>query len=186
MTNFARQKQNGFTLIELLVTLSIVVLLTAAGLPYFRNFEKMRNLDEAAQLVRNGIMEAKNYGLAPRESKQAGLDRYTIAFDAGLVKNSFKIYEGTQNLPSSESNLVSTIALPANVEVSDVQPIISGINVLNIQFSIAEQGKISVQPAECLADNSANIVLHHITLSKFIKITVNCITGSVEIGTPYD
>lgn|GEM_PF-5329193 len=61
-----RQTNQGFTLIELLVSLSIIALLIGTGIPAFRRFGRVQQLDLAADQVKAAILNARSLALNPR------------------------------------------------------------------------------------------------------------------------
>lgn len=166
--------KNGFTLIELLVTVSIIMLMLAIGLPYFRDFEKRGQLDEAAQIVKDGILEAKALSLAPAQGKQEGADAYAVSFTAN--QDEFEISECKPALGGTDCTYNSkTKNLPAGVEISSV----TGDSAI-IAFSITEPEKIFLVSG---SGNWITITLTHTLMSSSEEreIMINTQTGLVEI-----
>lgn len=71
---FVPIRDKGMTLIELLVSIGIVVLLLVIGVPAYRHYSYVNDLNQAAQDVKNAILETQSYALAPEENKPQEVD----------------------------------------------------------------------------------------------------------------
>ncbi len=153
--------QQGFTLLELLVTASIVTLLIGSGVPAFRRFGRVSELDLAAAQAKSAILETRSLALNPRADKPADALSYSISFSAG--SNAFQEYE-----KSTPQTVVSSGQLPSNVTVS--QPV-------EIVFGIAMQGSIT--------SPTTNPIIIQLTHSQLPGVTrtlsVNTETAAVSI-----
>jgi prepilin-type N-terminal cleavage/methylation domain-containing protein len=125
-------RRQGFTLIELLVSTSIIVLMLAMSLPSFITFQRRQNLTNAADQVRDAILETNNYALAPRGSgsegeKDPGADQYRILFLPGetyqIEEQRYDAANPTlidwQSLKTSKlSNRLKFCDLPAEIQAT--------------------------------------------------------------------
>ena len=72
------RKKNGFTLIEMIVVISILAIMVAVSIPAYRSYGRRNELRNAAQQVRQALVEAQNMALAPK----AGVKGYGVHFQA--------------------------------------------------------------------------------------------------------
>lgn len=91
----------GFTLIELIISTAVILMVLAVTLPAFSAFQRKQNLITASQLVRDAILDAQNYALAPRNEKINGADYYRVVLLPDLAGDSagFQLEEQTYNDP---------------------------------------------------------------------------------------
>ena len=168
----------GFTLIELLVTTSIVVLLLGTGMPAFRQFGRVQQLNLGADQVKSTLLNARGYALNPRaeEGTLSGCksSNYTIAF----TDKTYQIWEGTAGSVNSSglSCLVSNASgqLPSSIHFSTIPDPIS---------FIIGSGRVA---SACPANGLIPVVVYHDQIGKTTTrtISVNCETGAVSITNP--
>ena len=171
--------QKGFTLLELLVSVSIITLLIGTGIPAFRHFGRVSQLDQAADQVKGAILDARAYALGPRAEKGAAADWYQISFDQVAEK---------YTLSETASTTLSTTSLPPFIQISSATS--------PIGFSISGQGAV-VNPSDldttvtppkprpfATAVGNPTVVLINSQLGSATKrtISVNRQTGAVSIA----
>jgi len=183
----------GMSLVELLVTMAIIVLLLAVGVPAYRQYGNSNDLEQAAQDVKNALLETKNMALAPASDKPqfvkiGGEDRPANSYLALVTRNSNKIdiyvtsTEPTPtgticNIPDSTDAIVKTVTLPASVEFSWSSAGGQGnFRDKTLQYLITEQGKL----ADCSA-NSTTLDIKSTKIGKSKIIKINAETGQVSI-----
>jgi len=122
----------AFTLIEILVTIGIIALLLAAAIPSFNKYSRSNEFYQVAQTLKSAIETTKNYALAPRAEKKAGVDIYGILIEKTSDGFQYTIYEGDPSVVIENKKFTS-----------DNLNILSPVgNKVDIQFSISEKAKI--------------------------------------------
>lgn len=185
----------GFTLIEVVVSTGIIVMMLAIGLPAYAQFQKHQNVTLAAEGVRDAILEAYNYSLAPRAAdsdttgKPAGADYYRILFLDTASPQQYVIQEsasGAGVLPkaSSWTDLRKTV-LPAGVRYcANFIPTTLPGNQTGIVYSISKGGAIVDATTGKETYQPLVIRLQHVALPEETRvISVKPETGQVSITT---
>ena len=168
---FLRRNAAGFTLIELLVSLSILALLIGAGIPSFRRFGRVQQLDLAADQVKSAILDTRALALNPRaelntaaagscaDSTQDALaHHYTIQFTVG--SSTYTTLEG--------SCVIRTGTLPDDIAVP-VAP-------ASISFTIGD-ASLAAPATDPIAVTLTNAQVSNVSR----LVTVNRSTGAVSI-----
>lgn len=185
-------RRSGFTLFELIISTGVIVVMLAVSLPAFLSFQRRQELLTAAHQIRDGLLEAHNYALAPRgsetsssEDKPAGADLYRVIFIKANSNASYYIEEQTnQDITSPMWWLVKQVVLPRSVSYcayhndlmsTSLSPSPADRNK-GVMYSIKELGRI-ISPA----DLSQPIVLHQKSGREQATITVNRATGRIDI-----
>ena len=161
----------GFTLLELLVSISIITLLIGTGIPAFRHFGRVSQLDQAADQVKGAILDTRAYALGPRAEKPAEIDWYQIVFDQ--VAQSYSLSEGSVTV-------VSTATLPPFIQITSATS--------PIGFSVSGQGGV-VNPPVAPATSQVKVLTDPVVVLRNSQlaattartITVNRQTGAVSI-----
>lgn len=78
--------KKSFTLIELLVTVSIIILLAAAGGMAFKTQQDRANLDTAVTKLKDAILETQNYAFAP---ERGDVDGYVFVLNTGSNQQTY-------------------------------------------------------------------------------------------------
>ncbi|MCL5795050.1 MAG: prepilin-type N-terminal cleavage/methylation domain-containing protein [Patescibacteria group bacterium] len=165
----------GMTLIELVVTIGIVMLLLLAGIPSYNHFANVNNLNQAADDVKSAILDTQSLALSPQENLNEAVpdqyDGYIIEFSN--TSPEYYIYQVKINSDPLVKNSmpVKVFSLPTGINFGNSQ---------NIQFSIANQGKI----VACSETKRVAIVSDKLTLDNTKNINVNCATGQITTNTP--
>lgn len=174
--------QRGVTLIELLVTIAIIILLLAGGVPAYRQYGYVNDLNQAAQDVKNAILETQSFALAPPGDTSAGFKAsdFTIYFssiDSGLFKkNHYYIFPS--NTPSLGPILKEYI-LPNGIHFD--------LMIGRFAYSIEQRGKIIDPiivdtPGQQLDTGSVmTLLIISDKISQTKTITVNRETGQITI-----
>ncbi len=196
---FIRSRRTAFTLIELLVTTGIIVLMLSITMPAFLNFQKEQNLQLAAQGVRDSILEAQNYALAPRSGegnngKPAGANFYRFVIDTGALTYSVQEQSLTTGITAPRDYLSATWGsiLKSTRFVKGVE-LCSGstdsrliddprFTSNGIVYSITDSGKI-VGPD---TKGTFRIVIKQLGVADHKSIEVQGETGRVEIKDTTD
>ena len=121
----------GFTLIELMVSVSVIVMMLAVTLPAFGTFQRNQSIKNAAETIREAILETNNYALAPRsgktadESKPADGNYYRIIFTLANADKNQPIYNNkstyqidesaTSDLAGPQWHTIKIATLPDNI-----------------------------------------------------------------------
>ena len=134
--------RSGFTLLELIVTFSILTLLIGTGIPAFRRFGRVAQLDLAADQVKGAILETRALALNPRADKDSAsangsclqstdqrpqVKSYAIQFNAATA--TYQQLEGSCPLGPA-------VSLPPLIQV------VPGPTAPLIAFSISCQGVV--------------------------------------------
>ena len=159
--------KKAFTLIEALVVVGILIILLIMSIPAYRSYSKRNELRNAAEKIRQAIIEAQNMALAPKDSGeqlQYGSKSKNI-INSNQYSNQFIVYK---KIGSVETEL-KTYSLPSNVE-----------------WANSSNWDVSFTPP--YAKSSCNKVLE-ISLklknsSETISINLNCKTGQINITSP--
>ncbi len=188
-------KIKAVSLIEILVVLGIMVLFLAIAIPAYGVFERRNALNLNTQKVKDSILEAKNYALAPRTEKPDTVNNYLIYFAPDGDMNKYEIGEGDPNNPQDPKNysVIVTRDLPSNITFS---------NRCWIKFSVSGQGgipAIATNPNQCTPANSGaccynanrsdsgisgnvlTIPVQHTENQEYKYIKINLSTGETRI-----
>lgn len=177
-------RRSGFTLIELVISTGIIMLVVASTLPAFLQFQAKQNLVSAAQSVRDMILEAQNYALAPRPEKPVGGDLYRIVFLTSDPPG-YQIDEYNPTTPDSPWDTVKIGGLPSGISFCSFShdELFSGsrrrdVDVnKGIQYSISQLGKIEAP----ILTVPLEVVIRHKSLAEQERITVGSQTGRVDV-----
>lgn len=200
--------KSGMSLIELLVTMAIIMLLLVVGVPGYRNYSYSNDLDQAAQDVKNAILETKNMALAPAADKLSTtsvweclswgggwFSHFCVAYgDVSHSADSYMVGIYSQN---SSADMGRMIISYASSEITETSPnansiikdfkLPSSVNFQQwwgIKFSIADQGKITFASAGGPDGDDVVLEIKNTKLSSnnARTITINKITGQVSIS----
>lgn len=195
-------RRTGFTLIEVIASVGIIVMMLAISLPAFLEFQKRQNLNLAAESIRDAILEAYNYSLAPRAAdgtgigKQAGTDFYRISFDVASPQRYFveeQTHSGNGAPPTTPSTAqwdmkLRTAQLPVGVTYCSFSPLTLSATDAGIVYSISKGGRIVGGDGKELYSNNPvisgalEIVLQHKALAgEGQKIRILPETGQISI-----
>ena len=161
------QLLQGFTLIELVVSVSIITLLIGGGIPAFRHFGRVQQLDQAADQVKGAILDTRAYALGPRSEKPSTVDWYKISFDQ--VAESYTLSEGSTAIGNATS-------LPPFIQI------VSATNPIG--YSVSGQGKVikpGPPPVAFVSDPVIILRNSQLDATTIRTITVNRQTGAVNI-----
>lgn len=147
--------KKGLTLIELVVSISIIIMLTAFGIPAFSRFGTERELIQAAELVAGTIREAQAMALAP----QGGHSSYLAEF----VSPS-RITVRAKSTDGSKIVLKET----------SLQPKITFATPSTWTFNVNDQGRLEF-------NQDRSLTLAHSKLNTTKTITGHGATGLIEI-----
>lgn len=137
--------QVGATLIELLVVVAIVLILSGLGLVNYRDVQAKNELRDAAEQIRNAIMETHVLALGPRASGPAGITDYLIEFQPSGQSNIYQIYERSGQPPTDEVMPGRIYRLMPDISFNSfVNWLTSGNKKLT--FTVNQQGAIIEQP----------------------------------------
>lgn len=138
--------QTGATLIELLVVVAIILILSSLGLVNYRDVQAKNELRDAAEQIRNAILETHVLALGPRASGPAGITDYLMEFQPGGQSNIYQIYERSGQPPIDQ-------VIPGRVY--KLMPDIAFNNFVNwpasptrklLTFNVNQQGAIQEKP----------------------------------------
>jgi prepilin-type N-terminal cleavage/methylation domain-containing protein len=193
-------RRTGFTLIEVIVSVGIIVMMLAISLPAFLEFQKRQNLSLAAESIRDAMLEAYNYSLAPRAAdgtslgKQAGTDLYRISFSLATPQQYFveeQTFNGSGTPPNAPSTAqwamkLRSALLPAGVVYCSFTPSTLSAADAGIAYSISKGGRIVDAAGKELYSSSLTgpleVVLRHKALPNEVqKIQVLPETGQISI-----
>lgn len=170
----------GLTLIELIITLSIIVLLLGAGIPAYRHYSYVNDLAQAAQDVKNAILETQSFALAPEADKNPIVsisgadypaDSYLVNFP--LNGTEYSIYLASSVKPGEyPTNPIKSYFLPRGISFSNGEV---------IQYSIENQAKISYFTPSTIDGDETSIILISNKLTDQKTIEVNKETGQISI-----
>ncbi|MFY9484139.1 MAG: prepilin-type N-terminal cleavage/methylation domain-containing protein [Patescibacteria group bacterium] len=111
-------RSKAFTLVELMVTVGIVVLVASLALPNLADFKKQQSLKRTVLELRNKLLEAQTFSLAPRRD-DADLLGYAFGFlpatgKYGIAKVSSRPRSTITNL-TDDPQLIEVSNLPSGV-----------------------------------------------------------------------
>lgn len=191
----------GYTIIELLVSTGIIILMLAISLPGFNNFQRQQQLKMAAEQVRDVIIEAQHYALAPRSAQDTGVGKPSGAdfYRTTFIRNNNR-YEISEQSPDASGQLTSDadIALFGTLIKSGQLPngvtfckfsdprLVVGLNETTgsipskgLIFAISKSGRL-VKPSQI---GQYRIVLAHQGIRDLRKsVEVQAETGRVTIN----
>lgn len=189
-------KHVGFTLIEVVVSTAIIAVMLAIGLPAYAQFQKHQNLTLAAEGVRDAILEAYNYSLAPRAAdsdspgKPAGADYYRVVFHDMTTPQEYLVQEASTPAtvaPKSAdwSTVLRRSILPAGVRYcSAFSPTTLAGDLAGIVYSISKGGVIVDPVSGQRSYQPLTIKLQHVALPDEVRvISVKPETGQVSVTT---
>ena len=130
------KNRSGFTLIELLIVVTIVILLVLFYIPQHRQFARRNELRMAAQEIKEKILQAQAYALAPQHTDLNPNDKnfpyYRFLFytndpngvryeiKAGAIKYDYELPRvPTAEELEGEIGPIETGYLPKNITVSE-------------------------------------------------------------------
>lgn len=188
------RQRSAFTLIELIISTAVILMMLAVSLPSFVDFQRRQNVITAAHLIRDAVLDAQNYALAPRgaeagqEGKPAGADLYRLILTNGTAGPGFRIDEQSNSdafNPTWRQEAVRVGSLPFGVEycsASPVQMITTSADpttdrLSGLFYSVSQQGKI-VRPTNV---GSVTVVLKHRGVAEFQQVVIGIETGRVDV-----
>jgi prepilin-type N-terminal cleavage/methylation domain-containing protein len=184
--------RSGFTLIEVIVSTGIIVVMLAIGLPAFSSFQKHQNVTLAAESVRDAILEAYNYSLAPRAAnadtagKVAGADYYRVVFLDAATPQGYEVQEsasarGVEPRASDWTTVLRKSSLPAGVVYCGFTPSSVPGSAAGIIYSISKGGAI-VDTSGKESYQPVTIKLRHLALPNEVRVvSLKPETGQVSI-----
>ncbi len=172
------QNKKGFSLLEMSIVIFIIVMITSIFFSNFRGFEQKALLETEADKIISIIKQAQIYALTGQtvsgtrynfglyfNTCTSGNCQYLLFYDANNNKN----YDSGEAYGGITSNLLK------GVYVNSVTPNTSGLNIL---FE-APYARVYFNGAE--TEETASLVLKHLTSANTKTITINRLSGQVKV-----
>lgn len=197
-------KHRAFTLIEVMVSTGIIVLMLGVSLPAFTSFQKQQNLAVAADTLRDAILEAHNYALAPRpvgaDGRLADADYYRTVFihNGGAGQQSYAVDEESGFVASTPNDLskatwktnLRTGLLGNGVVYCGFSPSTLGVTTTSagqllpngIIYSIGRSGRIVNKDGKEVY-GTLSVYIRHTGLNEGRRLDIQADTGQVTIST---
>ncbi len=167
----------GFSLVELLISIAIITVLLGVGVPAFRNYGQVAELNQAATDIQLALLQAHNLALAPETGKPAEIDYYGVAFTQDpQLRQSFTVVRGQKG--------TANIVTPSDLPNPDRHELPAGITVspmpFTVYYKVGPTGGVIITPV------SGNATVS-VTSSRLAEgrnkatLTVNAVTGQVSL-----
>lgn len=171
-----KNKSAGFTLAEMLVVIAIIIIISVLTVPSYNNFRRASQLRQAAQDVRQAIVDAQNMALAPKEIPGLGTPKsYVLNFQNPIAgRNQFTLYRDMNDDKIGDEVINTYILTEQNVVFDSISPAATQ----NIAFS-TPRAVIFVNGAESTATIDIRLKLNAGT--DVVSVKLNAASGQTSI-----